>query len=60
MNEKNNLRILLDFIFWFRPSLMIAANTNGDVFVLSLRLATMPSDHGGFLQEVQQKRAYFA
>jgi hypothetical protein len=29
-------------------------------FVVSLRLATMPSSHGGFLQEVQQKKAYVA
>jgi hypothetical protein len=31
MNEKKNLRILLYFIFWFRPSLRIAASTDGDV-----------------------------
>jgi hypothetical protein len=28
--------------------------------VVSLRLATVPSNHGGFLQEVQQRKAYVA
>jgi hypothetical protein len=29
-------------------------------FVVSLRLAIVPSSHGGFLEEVQQRKAYVA